>query len=608
MNRIVPSFLIVLLAAGIGLWSVTSLPAQRSESPPEDSIAASKWKRHQKLQQQLTKAIDAAGLSEAARQWIVPRDPQRIYVFTPQEKVTRPNNPQLERLLKKHAENLFQLAQQLSDEKQAAACFQTLHEVLFYNPNHSQVRGILGHRQQEDDWHVASDRLRLTVGTRKQPLMDWPAKSYTICKTAHFEIASQASETETRLLAEKLEVWHQVWRQVFFEYWSSPATLQRWMAGKGKARIPTKKFQVYFFKNRDSYVDELSQWIPGIAASTGYYSPSEEASFFYASDQVQEQATWRHELTHQLFRESRRSAPSPFEDQFLWLDEGIAMYFESLTEFDRHVVLGGFDTRRLQFARLRNLKEQFYIPSQELTALDQKAFQTHPDVQKVYSQSAGLAHYLMSSDYGSLRPKLCEFLQLSYYGKLKDDSFNKILGQTMEEIDTAYPKFLEVDNDKLTAGITAAASRTELALPRSVFSDQALLQIGRCPNLVWLDLSASDLRGDKLIGLRGCEQLRQLFLTGCLLDEASLSNLAELGQLAELDLSASSLDDEDLAPLETLPALTNLNLSRTKITDASIARLIRLKSLTGINLSGSSLTQAGVGRLQSARPKLTITF
>ena len=45
-------------------------------------------------------------------------------------------------------------------------------------------------------------------------------------------------------------------------------------------------------------------------------TPADEASFFYASDQVQEQSTWRHELTHQLFRESRRSAEAPFEDRF----------------------------------------------------------------------------------------------------------------------------------------------------------------------------------------------------------------------------------------------------------------------------------------------------
>ena len=588
------------MAAGITPLQEPGLQAQ--------SAAETGWQRHAELQQQLMHSVDKLGLAPAAADWIIARDPQRLYVFTPQEQVHRPRDPQLEPLFQEHAEKLFELAKQENTDQRSAACFQRLHEVLFYNPDHEQVRKILGHRKQENGWHVSSDRLRITVATRQQSLMNWPAKSYLICKTPHFEIASQADEAQTRLLAEKLELWQHVWRQVFFEYWSSSSTLQRWIEGKGQARVPSKKFQIIFFKDRPSYVDELSQSIPGVAASTGYYSPSEEASFFYASDQEQEQATWRHELTHQLFRESRRSAESPFQDRFLWLDEGIAMYFESLTESPRYVVLGGFDSRRMQFARLRCLKEQFYVPAKDLTALDQKEFQTHPDVQKVYSQSAGLAHYLMSSDHGALRSRLCEFLRLSYMGKLKDDSFNKILGMTMEEIDSAYPEFLQVENDQLASGISAAKQRTELALPRSKLSSNTLSQIGHCSNLVWLDLSASDLRGDKLAGIRGCRQLRQLFLTGCLLDNASLQSLQGLDQLSELDLSATSLSDNDLSPLASLPALSSLNLAGTKISDAAVPDLIKLKGLIGINLSGSGLTRSGVARLQSANPNLAITF
>ena len=284
------------------------------------------------------------------------------------------------------------------------------------------------------------------------------------------------------------------------------------------------------------------------------------------------------------------------------------MYFESLTEFPRRVVLGGFDGRRIQFARIRALKEQFYVPVGELTSFDQKEFQTHPQVQKVYSQSAGLAHYLMSTDHGGLQPKLCEFLRLSYLGKLKKDSFPKIIGLTMEEIDAAYPDFLQVERGQVEAGISAPNLRTELALPRSQLSPAALQQIGRCPQLIWLDLSASDLRGKTLAGIQGCHQLRQLFLTGCLLDRASLQSLSQLQQLAQLDLSASSLGDDDLGPLSNLPGLADLNLSGTKISDAAIPALLELKGLTGINLSGTRLTRAGVGRLQAAQPDLNITF
>ena len=600
-----PFFVSSLLAAGIFLLLSTRLQGQ---SPGEDQ-----WKQHAALQQQLVQTINEQGLTSKASDWIIPRDPQRLYVFTPQEQVHRPDDPQLASLLEDHAEKLFALAKKRIAENQAAACFQLLHEVLFYNPNHEPVRKILGHRREEDGWHVSSDRLRFTVGTRTQALMNWPAKSYSICKTPHFEIVSQADEAQTRLLAGKLELWHQIWRQVFFEYWSRSSTLQRWLDGKGQARVPTKKFKVVFFKNRDAYVNQLSQWIPGIEGSTGYYEAAQKTSFFYAANKTQEavaaeQATWRHELTHQLFHESRRSVESPFQDRYLWLGEGIAMYFESLTEFPRHVTLGGFDSRRMQYARLRCLKEQFYIPVATLTSLDKKRLQTHPEIKKIYSQSAGLTHFLMGSDFGTLRPKLSEFLQLSYQGKLKDNSFNEILEMTTSDIDTAYPDFLRVTSPQVESGIVSPETRTEFALPRTAVSATALLEIGKCPNLSWLDLSASDVRGKKLSGLRGCRTLRQLFLTGCLVDGQSLQHLRDVGQLTDLDLSASSVNDIDVASLKSLPSLANLNLSGTNISDAAIPALLKLPSLSGINLSGTQLTQSGVYRLQMANPSLSITF
>ena len=600
-----PFFVSSLLAAGMFLLPNAALQAQSPD--------AAGWKQHAELQRQLVQKIDEHGLTSAASDWIIPRDPQRLYVFTPQEKVHRPVESRLTPLLEEHAEKLFVLAKQRNAENQAAACFQLLHEVLFYNPNHEQVRKILGHRREGDGWHVSSDRLRLTVGTRGQVLMNWPAKSYLICKTPHFEIVSQADEAQTRLLAEKLELWHQVWRQVFFEYWSRSSTLQRWLDGKGQARVPTKKFQVVFFKDRDAYVKQLSQWIPGIAGSTGYYEASQKTSFFYAADDTeegaqQEQATWRHELTHQLFHESRRSVEAPFQDRYLWLGEGIAMYFESLTESPRHVTLGGFDSRRMQYARLRCLKEQFYIPVATLTALDKKGLQTHPEIKKIYSQSAGLTHFLMSSNFGTLRPRLSEFLQLSYQGKLKDDSFNKILEITMSDIDTAYPDFLRVTSPQVESGIVSPETRTEFAFPRTPISATALLEIGKCPNLNWLDLSASDVRGKKLAGLRGCKTLRQLFLTGCLVDGQSLKHLEGVGQLTDLDLSASSVKDSDIASLKSLPSLANLNLSGTNISDGAIPALLKLPRLNGINLSGTPLTKLGLNRLQLANPNLVITF
>ena len=233
--------------------------------------------------------------------------------------------------------------------------------------------------------------------------------------------------------------------------------------------------------------------VPGAEKSSGYYDDGRELSFFpYGTDSVIRD-TWRHELNHQLFRETIRCRPSPFRDSMLWLDEGVAMYFESLDDHDDYVTLGGFETRRLQYARIRRLRENFHVPMAQLSSLSLAQLQARTDIAKIYSQSAGMVHMLMDRDRGQGQQVVLEYMKAIHRRPTAPNVLEKMLGTTWAELDKDYESYLKIDSATVGGHLTLPLTRTELALPGADLSMDAFESIGQCTNLIWLDVSQSTI-------------------------------------------------------------------------------------------------------------------
>ena len=592
MGRIRQTLAMPKLANSIILFLILLVPLWSQAQEADIRSAEEIWQHRQRLQHQLinelrpiVKKCRADGQKQAAQQLtrlIISRDPQRQYVFLPPEnKVGVPRvdgfpeklQGRVIEILDGHAERLFKFAGELASQESGCAAIENLNEVLFFSPDHAAARNALGHRvievEGEKTWRVKSDRLRIKPATKPHPDFNWPAKHYLAVSTTHFQIASKADEDQTLHLAKQLELWHDVWRQVFFSYVDRAKNVERRMQGKSKPGNRNRKYKIVFFADKQDYVTTLSRVVPGIEVSTGYYDDQQKTSYFYADDDRSIEDTWRHELTHQLFQESRRSVASPFENEHLWLGEGIAMYFESLVDHGDYAVVGGFDARRLQYARLRRLKERFLMPLSDLATASKKQFQSVDDLAKVYSQSAGMTHYLMDSNFGSMREPLIEFLRLSYQGKLKKGSFEKLIGKSFDEIENQYDQFLIV-NPATLLGLESAQSRTELCLTGVKLADESLKVLKGCENLRWLDLSACDVRGARLVPLSECDSLQQLFLKGAVLDSSAIDAIADL-KIVELDLSATDLTDGGLKKIMTgASQLQGLNVAGTKVTSEGV--------------------------------------
>ena len=542
------------------------------------------------------------------------RDLGRMYVFPAQESPTPAvgSGPlgqwqtKINEIRHRHADRIYDLAKRAAKADQGGQAFRLIHEVLHFDPDRAEVRRMLGHKKRDDGWRVASEKISVRKSRKTHPQFGWPSKEHLIVRTPFFEIESNADEKRTVALAEKLERWHTIWRQVFFDYWSNPRVARKMFDGQTKMTFRrNKRFKVVFFKNLQQFTTQMQRFVPGAVGSTGYYDSQQRVAYFPDGD-LRTEDTWRHEMTHQLFRESVRTDGNPFEGQFIWLDEGIATWFESLTDFGDYVTLGGFDSRRVQYARIRKFREQFYIPLEELTAVGQAKLPAHPERERIYSQSAGVADMLMNDDAGSMAKNVTEFLRLIYAGKLKPGSFEKLVGKKFAQLDKRYPEFLGVDADLVRTHLSQPLTRTELSLSNGRLDLEAFQAIGTCHNLQWLDVSQNAVRGQHIRALKQCHQLSQLFLVGCILETASFQEMQNLAALTELELSGSNLSDEHLSELAKLDRITTLRMTATGISDAGISKLSSMPSLRQLDVSRTNVTETGVQNLQRANPNIQV--
>jgi hypothetical protein len=437
-------FLIAVLACAQRAWGAESLAERRA--PVDEAF-------RERLES-LAAKCEELGMEEQARitrGWFVPRDPSRLYVFLPaaNEGAAPPADaPQLVRFWQEawrkarrdHAAALFDLARDSVERGETREAVLLLHETLREDPSHADARRIVG--------RGASGEPRTRPIRTPHSRFGWPAGRFWRAVTEHYEVTTDHSPEEGARLAARLEELHAVWRQVFAEYWLGETDLRRAMEGGSLPGGSRRKLQAVLFTDRDEYIRQLQRAEPQIAVSEGYYSPADRTAYFFVSEE-DVSSTWFHEGTHQLFFETSDSAPQIGLARNFWAVEAPALYMESLTPHAGYYTLGGFDAERLQFARFRVLSEDFYLPLEELAALGRDDLQRHPEIRGLYSQAAGLAHFLMEGDGDRYRPAFLHFLAAVHQGRDRVETLASLTDAAYPELDRRYREFLNVTDADL---------------------------------------------------------------------------------------------------------------------------------------------------------------
>jgi hypothetical protein len=469
--------------------------------------------------EQLAKACDAQSLARQAeftRKWLPKRDPAMIYVFDLPESSAAPkslvDSPAAEQwwdsfseLRRKQADSLLQLAKTAAEGNQSALAYEWLREAVRENPDLEPARKILGDEKLGDRWVSTETARRLNAGQVWSDRFGWQSadnlKRYDLgsrlnngrwvtveedarlhsnirngwrVESDHYAVTTNHSLEEGAKLARRLEMLYDVWRQVFFDFYSPPGELNRLLASKvempasstsdseSQAKKPTpmaktslaagprKPMQVIYFRDQQQYVEALKQAEPQIGMTVGFYSDRGKIAYFFAGEK-QYEGTLFHEATHQLFRETKTRTVDPGRKNNYWIVEGVACYMESLAThqlvdgetYGQYYTVGGENAGRVPAARKRLVDDQFYVPLRELVAAGMDTLQHSTRLPMLYSQSTGLTFFLLHAGGAKYRPALNEYLTAVYMGRANLDTLEKTTHQRYEELDNEYREFLK---------------------------------------------------------------------------------------------------------------------------------------------------------------------
>jgi hypothetical protein len=114
-------------------------------------------------------------------------------------------------------------------------------------------------------------------------------------------------------------------------------------------------------------------------------------------------------------------------------------------DYGKYFTLGGANEGRIPAARLRLHEPEylFFMPLRELAPLGMDALQRESRLPQIYSQSAGLAWFLMNADERRYRPALIELLVAVYTGRASETTLEKATGLKFEELDAKYRAFMK---------------------------------------------------------------------------------------------------------------------------------------------------------------------
>ncbi len=489
-RRVTASLFITLLLA---MLSVALPSAQASEI---DTAHEALYVRYAQRLEQLASWCDGQQLAEQAeiaRSWLPPYDRDVIHLFVLDDRAASSsassdspstNTPlgewrkEFQTLRRAQATELFGLARQAAEARRPSLAIRLLTETVREDPDHAEARRILGYVKYDDAWcrpyekkmrrrgfvwHEqfcwlkASDVARYEAGERRNGHR-WVSREEDLRRhqaielgwqidTAHYRVTTNHSLEEGVRLASQLEQLRQIWRQLFAEYYLRRDELAQAFAGHRLLRGKRAPMQVVYYRTRDEYNDQLRPAQPKIDMTLGIYLDSSRRAYFFAGED-QHAGTLHHEATHQLFHETRPVVKNVGLHNNFWIVEGIATHIESLTRHGSlaatsYFTLGGENDGRIPAARHRLLEDGFYVPLGELTALGMDDIQQHADIAKLYSQSAGLAAFLIHYDAGRYRAALERYLVAVYTGKADAETLAELTGRTYEELDLEYRRFLE---------------------------------------------------------------------------------------------------------------------------------------------------------------------
>lgn len=413
-----------------------------------------------------------AAADDAVDALVPNRDALRLYFFLPPEAAVRaiPVHPAASAA----ADRLFALGKEAADAGKCTEAARLAYAVLHADGDHEAARKLLGYRKLDGRWVTEFGASMQRAGSVWHAKFGWLPQDHvgryekgerylngrwgsaaddaafrtTLDKgwkvdTEHFRLTTNVSLEEGVRLAGRLESLYHVWRQLFARYHTAPSEWKRLYAGGEPRKLPAKRYPVKYYRSKDEYIAALKKREPRIELTSGIFMNDDDTAYFYADEKTNNDGFLFHEVVHELFMLTRASTRPVATKANFWIVEGIACYFESLKLHDGYAELGDVTNARMHAARYRRLVDDFYVPLNELTTFSLQRLQSDERLPRLYSQSSGLAWFLMHAHDGKFREPTVEYLQAIYAGADTPTTLAEKVGKPYDALDREYLSYLQ---------------------------------------------------------------------------------------------------------------------------------------------------------------------
>ena len=207
-----------------------------------------------------------------------------------------------------------------------------------------------------------------------------------------------------------------------------------------RAAADGKTFEVYLFTHRVDYMRLTNHRFPNTG---GVFMPGRNLLAAFLEGQGRD--ALRRTLQHEAFHQFAHTALSP--QLPLWLNEGIAQYFEEGIWTGRDFVIGQVPPRRVRQLQ-EDMKVKRLLPFRSFMGYthEEWAGNLTKDAERgatQYNQAWAMVHFLVHANNGRepYRPRLIELLRLIHQGKDSEEAFRLAFSDNIEGFQQRFVEF-----------------------------------------------------------------------------------------------------------------------------------------------------------------------
>jgi len=285
-----------------------------------------------------------------------------------------------------------------------------------------------GLREYQGKWVTKEEEQRIRTRNNYNP--------YAV-ETEHFDVQTNLGREKALEFANLLEDFYGQYFRFFIGYYDQVAGAKL-LFNQAKSK---KKHKVFVFPSRDDYLTFVKAEKGNkelYRESAGFYADEDQKSYFYFTDDQESTVyTLYHEVTHQLFAETKESRGQSGGNN--WVREGIASYMETWKKVNGKWMPGArLECHWLQGAK--QIMDSFNLEA--YIAIDNHQF--HEENRSAnYAFGAALSHFLMHYQDGIYKEDYVRFISAFYAGKVHERSLGEYI--EVEGISTPESRIVELE-------------------------------------------------------------------------------------------------------------------------------------------------------------------